>query len=171
MRKILTLALLATMATPLALPAMASAQSRTDMREDRRDLHREQRDLRDAYRHGDARDIRAARRDVAENRRDWRDDRRDRRTDRRESWRDYRSAHRDRFEARHWTAPFRYQHFDVGARVRPGYYAPHYVIRDYGHYGLRRPAYGLRWVRHYDDVLLINLRTGRVVTVYHNFFW
>ncbi len=34
------------------------------------------------------------------------------------------------------------------------------------------PAYGsYRWVRYYDDVILVDLRSGYVVDVIHDFFW
>jgi hypothetical protein len=33
-------------------------------------------------------------------------------------------------------------------------------------------AYGsYRWVRYYDDVLLVDVRNGRVVDVIRDFFW
>ena len=28
-----------------------------------------------------------------------------------------------------------------------------------------------RYVRHYDDLLLVNTRTGRVIRVYNGFYW
>jgi hypothetical protein len=34
------------------------------------------------------------------------------------------------------------------------------------------PVYGpYRWVRYWDDALLVDVRSGRVVDVIHNFFW
>jgi hypothetical protein len=30
---------------------------------------------------------------------------------------------------------------------------------------------GTRWVRYYDDVLLVDVYTGEVVDVIHDFFW
>jgi hypothetical protein len=34
------------------------------------------------------------------------------------------------------------------------------------------PAYGpYRWVRYYDDVLLVDIRSGYVVDMINNFFW
>mgnify|MGYP006178734237 CR=1 FL=1 len=50
-------------------------------------------------------------------------------------------------------------------------FAPDYWINDPAYYRLP-PAYGpYRWVRYYDDVLLIDLRSGRVVDAIHDFFW
>ncbi len=31
--------------------------------------------------------------------------------------------------------------------------------------------YGTRWVRYYDDVLLVDTYTGEVIDVIHDFFW
>jgi len=28
-----------------------------------------------------------------------------------------------------------------------------------------------RWVRHYNDVMLVNVRNGRVIQVHRGFFW
>jgi Ni/Co efflux regulator RcnB len=39
------------------------------------------------------------------------------------------------------------------------------VVRDYRHYGLRRPAYGQQWIRVGDQLLLIKSRSGVVVRV------
>ncbi|WP_342449817.1 RcnB family protein [Sphingomonas jejuensis] len=34
------------------------------------------------------------------------------------------------------------------------------------------PAYGsYRWVRYYDDALLVDVRSGYVVDVIYDFFW
>lgn len=141
-----------------ALPTMASAQT-GELRRDRQDIREEQRDLRQAYRHGDRDDIRDAHRDLREARQEYRED-----------WRDYRRDNRAVYARGDWRAPFRYQRFSEGARIRPGYYGSRYFI-DAGRYRLP-PAYGpTRWVRHYDDVLLVNVRTGRVVRVIHGFFW
>ena len=58
MRKIITAALIAATAIPVAaMPEIASAQSRREVRESYRDLKEERRDLRRAYRYGDRRDI------------------------------------------------------------------------------------------------------------------
>jgi Ni/Co efflux regulator RcnB len=156
MRKIFTLALLAA----TALPAMANAQSAQELRHDRQDIHQEQRDLNQARRHGDRDDIRDERRDVQEARREYRDD-----------WRDYRKSHRQVYARGNWKAPFRYRWYNAGAQLRPEYYAPRYYIGDYGRYRLAAPRENLRWIRHYNDVLLVNIRTGRVIQVERDFFW
>jgi len=46
--------------------------------------------------------------------------------------------------------------------VVPGYWwGPRYGIGNWGSYGFGQPTYGTRWVRYYDDALLID-RDGRV---------
>ncbi|WNO54281.1 RcnB family protein [Stakelama saccharophila] len=45
------------------------------------------------------------------------------------------------------------------------------MIADPGRYRLDYPGRWRRWVRHYDDVLLVDVRTGRVLRVYRDFFW
>lgn len=51
------------------------------------------------------------------------------------------------------------------------YYAQRYWIADPGRYRLP-PARGYqRWVRHYNDALLIDQRRGRVIDVIRNFYW
>ncbi|WP_336958796.1 RcnB family protein [Sphingobium aquiterrae] len=156
MRKIITLALLAA----TAFPAAAMAQSAGELRRDNRDVRQEQRELRDAKRYGDRRDVREERRDV-----------RDAKQERREDWRDYRQGHRTVYARGNWRAPFRYQAWNAGARLRPAYYGSRYYITDYPRYRLPAPGNNLRYIRHYDDVLLVNVRSGVVVRVYRSFFW
>ncbi|HWJ68565.1 MAG TPA: RcnB family protein [Sphingobium sp.] len=67
-------------------------------------------------------------------------------------------------------APFRYTRFNVGARIQPSYYGSRYVVKDYQRFHWSRPGANQRWVRHYDDALLVNTRTGRVVKVIYNAF-
>lgn len=156
MRKFIILGLIAA----TALPTMASAQSYGEARRSERQLREEQRDLRQAQRYGDRRDIREARRDV-----------RDARQERNEDWRDYRRNNRNVYRAGRWEAPFRYRAWNAGARLQPAYYGSRYYIADPYRYRLPRAGANQRWVRHYNDVMLVNIRTGRVVTVHRGFFW
>lgn len=159
MKKILLTALVFATALPTMAPTIASAQTR-ELRNDRRDVREQQRDLRDAQRHGDRRDIRDAREDL-----------RDARHEDREDWRDYRAQNRAIYARGGWKAPFAYQRFRAGAQLRPAYYGSRYYIANPGHYRLP-PAVGMnRWVRHYDDALLVNVRTGRVTQVISGFYW
>ncbi|QIG78806.1 RcnB family protein [Stakelama tenebrarum] len=165
-------ALIAAIAIPaVSVPSVASAQARGtyerhDDRHDRRDYRQDRRD-----------DRRDARRDRREDRRDARWDRRDDRRDRahrwaENDWRHYRNANRAYFARGHWNAPFRYTRFRAGVRIAPAYYGTRFVIADPWRYHLPplRAGY-LRYVRHYDDVLVIDMRRGVVVRVYNNFYW
>lgn len=148
--KFLTAGLIAAM----MLPAAAQAQTR-EIRKDRQELREEQRDLRNAQRRGDRGDIRDARRDV-----------RDARQDLRESQRDWRRDTR----YQNYRAPFRYQQFRVGSTLRSNYYAPAYRPAWDSRWGVPRAGRNLTYVRHYNDLLLVNMRSGKVIRVYRNHF-
>ena len=156
MRKFIIAALIAS----VAFPTMASAQSAGEVRRSETELRRQQDQLRAAQRRGDRGDIRDQREDVRDARREVRQD-----------WQDYRRSHRDVFRGGNWRAPFRYRTWNVGARIDRAYYDSRYVIGDPYRYRLPRTARDTRWVRHYKDVLLVNIRTGRVLQVHRNFFW
>ena len=166
MRKLIIAGLMAATILPSA-PAMA--QSRGEIRRDYRDLREEQRELHRAYRYGDPRDIREERRDVRNARRELREDLRDRRWGRHD-WRAYRTYNRPLFARGHWRAPFRYRVWTPGYRIAPSYFHTSFFVDPYRY---RLPYHGgyLRWVRHYDDVLLVDVRRGIVVDVIRNFFW
>ena len=156
MRKFIILGLIAA----TALPSMASAQSAREVRQSERQLERERQDLRNAQRYGDRRDVREARRDVRDARREVRED-----------WRDYRRSNRDVYRGGNWRAPFRYQAWNRGQTLRPTYYSSRYYVADPYRYRLPAAGRNLRWVRHYNDVLLVNTRNGRVMEVHRGFFW
>ncbi|UYY57449.1 RcnB family protein [Sphingomonas sp. S2-65] len=173
MRKFITAALLTAVALPAAaMPGVASAQSSRELRGDRQDIREERRELRDAYRRGDRSDIREERRDVREAHREYREDLRDRnRNWGRDDWRGYRSNNRTVFARGAWNAPFRYTRFRPGARIGAPYYGGRYVIADPWRYHLPRAGRYQNWVRHYNDVLLIDTRRGVVVNVLPGFYW
>jgi len=148
--KFLTAGLIAAM----MVPAMAQAQTR-EIREDRRDVRQEQRELRHAQRYGDRDDVREERREYRDARQELREDHRDWRQDRRYS---------------NYRAPFRYQQFRIGSTLRPNYYAPAYRPSWDNRWGVPRAGRNLTYVRHYNDLLLVNERNGRVVKVYRNHF-
>ena len=175
MRKFLLVALAVATALPtITVAAPAAAQSRHEVRRDRHEVRQERRDVRRARRHGDHRQIRRERRDVRHARRELRQDRRDHRQARRWSrndWRNYRHDNRRVFRRGGWHAPFRYHAFRTGIRIAPSYYSSRYYIADPYAYHLPAPGYYQRWVRHYDDVLLVDVRTGMVLDVIRNFYW
>ena len=146
--------LIAGLIAAMMVPAMAQAQTR-EIREDRRDVREEQRELRHAQRYGDRDDVREERREYRDARQDLRESQRDWRQDRRYS---------------NYRAPFRYQQFRVGSTLRPNYYAPAYRPSWDNRWGVPRAGRNLTYVRHYNDLLLVNERNGRVVRVYRNHF-
>jgi Ni/Co efflux regulator RcnB len=173
MRKFVMTALVAAMAMPaIAVPNVASAQSQWEVNRSRQDLRREQRELRQAQRFGDRRDIRNERRDVRDARQELREDRRDRnRAWGRNDWRDYRNANRGLYSRGNWNAPFRYNQFRAGGRIAPNFYGQRYWINDPWRYRLPPVRGNQRWVRHYNDVILVDYRRGRVIDVIRGFYW
>ena len=149
--KFLTVGLIAA----LMVPGVASGQTRGEVRDSRQDVREEQRELRQAQRYGDRDDVREERRDVRNARQELREDRRD--------WRQ-----ESRYQ--NYRAPFRYQQFRVGATLRSNYYAPAYRPSYDSRWGVPRAGRNLTYVRHYNDLLLVNERNGRVVKVYRNHF-
>ncbi|MDF2493669.1 RcnB family protein [Sphingomonas sp.] len=168
MRKlIVSLVMAATIA-----PGVASAQSAAELRRDRQDIREQHRDLRDAQRRGDRRDVRDARQDLRESRREYREDLRDRdRRWARDDWRAYRNQNRSLYARGQWRAPFRYNQWRPGVRIAPSYYAQRYWINDPWRYRLPPARANARWVRHYNDVLLVDYRRGVVLDVIPNFYW
>jgi Ni/Co efflux regulator RcnB len=57
-----------------------------------------------------------------------------------------------------------------GERLPRAYYAPTYVVGNYGAYGLREPPYGCHWIRVNGDVVLAAIATGVVLDVVYNAF-
>ena len=173
MRKLITAALFAAVAVRMvAMRSAASPQSNRELRRDRQEIREEQRDLRQAYRSGDRRNIREERRDVRDARREYREDLRDRnRAWGRNDWRGYRSSNRAVFARGSWNAPFRYTRFRPGIRIGAPYYGTRYVIGDPWRYHLPRAGRYQSWVRHYNDVLLVDTRRGVVLNVLPGFYW
>lgn len=158
MRKfILASALAATL-----MPVAAMAQSYGELRHDQRDVRQDRRDLRDAQMYGDRHDVREAREDL-----------RDSRRERREDWRDYRRTHPDIYRGPAYVGPragWRYRPVNVGYRFEPVYYGQRYWI-DADRYRLPAAGRFQRWVRYGNDVVLVNVRTGRVIAVNNGFFY
>jgi Ni/Co efflux regulator RcnB len=97
------------------------------------------------------------------------------RRDDRYNWQAYRQYNRDFFHVGAYYNPFGYgfgyQSFGIGFYLDAPFYANDYWIND--PYDYRLPeAYGnTRWVRYYNDVVLVDIDTGEVLDVIHNFFW
>ncbi|MEQ7874219.1 RcnB family protein [Sphingomonas sp. ASV193] len=114
--------------------------------------------------------------DMRHDRQEVRHDRREIRQDRRELRHDRRDLREDRRDHRRvaYVAPYRgwaYRPVTVGYQLRPAFYGSRYHVSDYGRFNVRAPARWQRWVRYGDDLLLVNVRTGRVLQVVHYRYW
>ena len=146
-----------------------------------REVVRESADVRtaDGNRDRDRRDWRRDR-DGDRDGRDWRRDRdgdrrwdRDWRRDGRYNWTRYRHRYGSLYRLGRYYDPYGwgYRRFSTGFSLWPSYYGSSFWLNDPWHYRLP-PAYGpYRWVRYYDDALLVNIYTGHIVDVVHNIFW
>ena len=73
-----------------------------------------------------------------------------------------------------YVAPVRnwsYRPVTVGYRLQPSFFSSRYYITDYSAYHLRAPGRFLQWIRYGNDLLLVNIRTGRVLQVIHYRYW
>jgi Ni/Co efflux regulator RcnB len=143
------------------VPTMAQAQS-GELRHDRREVREQQRDVDRAVRNGASpREIRDQQRDVRDARREYRDD-----------WRDYRGRHPDIYRGSRWDGPrgYRWRPVNVGYRFDPAFYDRRYWVDPYRYH--LRPVLGYqRWVHYGNDVVLIDIRSGRVLEVNSRFFY
>ncbi|ODU20639.1 MAG: hypothetical protein ABS87_09865 [Sphingomonas sp. SCN 67-18] len=159
MRKLFISALMAA----TILPATgAYAQSHGEVQRSQQELRHQQQQLRDAQRHGDRRDVQRERQDVREARQELRED-----------WRDYRRSNGNVFRQGRYVAP-RGQHYRPirqGVVINRAFYGQRYWIADPYRYRLPRVSGNERWVRYGNDVLLVNIRSGRVLRIYNGFFW
>ncbi|MCW2393933.1 MULTISPECIES: RcnB family protein [unclassified Sphingobium] len=97
------------------------------------------------------------------------------RNDRRYDWQRYRTQYRSVYRMPTYYAPYGwnygYRRFSIGIYLNDMLFGRNYWISDPYEYRLP-PVYGsLRWVRYYDDALLVDTRDGYVVDVIHDFFW
>jgi len=83
----------------------------------------------------------------------------------------HRNANRRLYSRGYWRAPFAYRTFRPGLHIGTSYYSPRYYVANPYQYRLPYARPGLRWIRHYDDVLLVDVRRGIVVDVIRNFYW
>jgi hypothetical protein len=96
------------------------------------------------------------------------------RNDRRYDWRGYRTQYRYIYSPGYYRAPYAnyyYRPMLVGSYLNTGFYGNSYWLSDPWEYRLPQ-AYGpYRWIRYFDDALLVNIHTGMVVDTIRNFFW
>ena len=95
------------------------------------------------------------------------------RNDRRYNWRDYRYRNRSLFNLGRYYSPYGYGYsrFSIGFFLEPLFYSSRYWISNPYSYRLPHAYPGTRWVRYYDDVLLVDTYTGEVIDVIYDFFW
>lgn len=96
------------------------------------------------------------------------------RNDNRYDWRSYRERNRNFYRPGRYYSPYRdrnYSRLSIGFSLGSAYYGSRYWINDPWQYRLPAAYGSYRWVRYYDDVLLVDVRNGRVVDVIRDFFW
>lgn len=164
MRHIITAAL----AAAFLVPAAAGARSYGEVRRDRREVQQDRRDLNHARRDGDRGDVRDARQELREDRQETREDRRDFR----DTHGNYRGTNGNAYRRPAYYGPrgYSYRPVTIGYRFAPDYYGRRYWVNDYANYRLRAPVGYQRWVRYGNDVVLVNIRNGRVIAVNNSFF-
>jgi len=141
-----------------------------------RDDERRQRDDRDRWRRsfGDWRDQNDQAYGFGE-RRAWANQwNRGWRGDRRYDWMGWRSMNRGAYHLPRYYGPnggYGYQRFSSGVILEPMFFGENYWLDDPYAYRLP-PAYGsYRWVRYYNDAVLVDLRSGMVVDVVYDIVW
>jgi hypothetical protein len=96
------------------------------------------------------------------------------RRDNRFDWQGYRSSNRGIYQMSPYYAPYRdyrYRRLSAGFQLNSLFFGSQYLINDPWQYRLP-PADGpFRWVRYYDDALLVDTYSGEVVDVIYDFFW
>lgn len=95
------------------------------------------------------------------------------RDDHRYDWQGHRRRNQSLFRLGAYYDPFgwSYRRWSIGSFLNPSYFGSRYWLNDPWRYRLP-PAYGpYRWVRYWNDALLVNVYTGEVVEVMHGFFW
>lgn len=144
MRRIIFGGVLAT----LVLPAAVLAQT-SEIRKDERKVDRQTEQLQRAVDSGDLKDIEEQARDTRKAQQELRED-------------------RDKFASKQYVAPYRdwtYSTPALGTQLRSGFYGTRYTVAHPDGYKLRKAKRNQRWVRYGDDLLLVNVRSGRVLEV------
>lgn len=97
------------------------------------------------------------------------------RSDHRYDWRAYRDYNRSLYRLPRYYPPARwsygYRRFSIGHRLDSFLFAQQYWISDPYSYRLPEVWGPYRWVRYYDDALLVDVDTGQVVDVIYGIFW
>lgn len=96
------------------------------------------------------------------------------RSNNRYDWLGWRNHHPSYYQVGYYYAPYRsysYRRLSIGFFLDALFFGQDYWIADPWYYRLPE-AYGpYRWVRYYDDAVLVNIYSGEVADVIHDFFW
>ncbi|HEX2794760.1 MAG TPA: RcnB family protein [Croceicoccus sp.] len=90
------------------------------------------------------------------------------------NWHHHRSYNRDIYRLGRYYSPYRdysYRRLYIGFSLGSLFYSSRYWINDPWRYRLPEVYGPYRWVRYYDDVLLVDMYSGEVVDVIYDFFW
>jgi hypothetical protein len=95
------------------------------------------------------------------------------RSNHRYDWRNHRRHNRSIFHLGFYFDPFgwNYHRYGIGWRLWPSYYSSNYWLNDPYMYRLPYAAYPYKWVRYYNDAILVDTISGQVVDVIYDFFW
>lgn len=96
------------------------------------------------------------------------------RSSNRYDWYSWRNRYPGYFQVGAYYAPYRnysYRRLSIGHFLNALFFDQDYWIADPWYYRLPE-AYGpYRWVRYYDDAVLVNIYSGEIADVIHHFFW
>lgn len=97
------------------------------------------------------------------------------RRDDRYDWSRYRQQNRGLYRLPRYYAPsgwsYGYRRFGVGVTLNSYLFGSNYWINDPFYYRLPEVWGPYRWVRYYNDALLVDVRSGQVVDVEYDIFW
>lgn len=165
----------------LASGQVTRDQFRNDRRDDRRDFRNDRRDDRQDAQRGNRNDWRGNNgwnRGNEWSRGDNRQGNRWNRTwrnDRNYNWQSYRSSNRNAYRLPRYYAPrgygFGYQRYSIGVTLGALLFSQNYWINDPWSYRLPEAYEPYRWVRYYNDAMLVDIYSGEVVDVIHDIFW
>lgn len=97
------------------------------------------------------------------------------RNDRRYDWRGYRTLNRNVYRLPRYYAPsgwgYGYRRFSIGFTLSSVLFAQQYWINDPFYYRLPEVDGPYRWVRYYNDALLVDIYTGEVIDTIYDIFW
>jgi hypothetical protein len=96
------------------------------------------------------------------------------RNNNRYDWQRYRQTNRYVFNLGTYYSPYNnysYRRIGIGSVLAQLFYGQNYWIDDPWQYRLPDVYGPYRWVRYYDDALLVDIYSGEVVDVIYDFFW